>query len=201
MALPNDHTAGLRPGYPTPRAMVADNDLALGQIIQAVTESRFWENTVIFVIEDDSQAGWDHVSAFRTVGQVISPYSRLKTTVHTFYTQPSVIRTIEQILGLPPMNIQDAIASTMTDCFTGKKDLTPYKFIPNNIQLDEMNRGLTSLSGKALYFAKASMLPGFDGIDSGDDDLMNRILWFDAKGNSPYPAMLAGIKNTEDDEN
>jgi YVTN family beta-propeller protein len=201
MALPNDHTDGLRPGSPTPRAMIADNDLALGQIIQAVTESRFWENTVIFVIEDDSQAGWDHVSAFRTVGQVISPYSRLKTTVHTFYTQPSVIRTIEQILGLPPMNIQDAIASTMTDCFTGKKDLTPYKFIPNNIQLDEMNRGLTSLSGKALYFAKASMLPGFDGIDSGDDDLMNRILWFDAKGNSPYPAMLAGIKNTEDDEN
>jgi YVTN family beta-propeller protein len=200
MALPNDHTAGLRPGSPTPRAMVADNDLALGQIIQAVTESRFWENTVIFVIEDDSQAGWDHVSAFRTVGLVLSPYSKLKSTVHTYYNQPSVVRTIEQILGLPPMNIQDAIARTMNDCFTGKKDLSPYKYSPNKIRLDEMNPGLASLSGKALHYAKASMLPEFDGIDTGNDDLMNRILWFDAKGNTSYPGRFAGTNNAEDDE-
>jgi hypothetical protein len=99
------------------------------------------------------------------------------------------------------MNIQDAIASTMTDCFTVNKDLTPYKFIPNNIKLDEMNPGLTSLTGKALHYAKASMLPEFDGIDTGDDDLMNRILWFDAKGNTPYPGRFAGTKSTGDDEN
>ncbi len=78
IALPNDHTAGTRPGYPTPRAMVADNDLALGRIVEAFSKSRFWENTVIFVVEDDSQGGWDHVSAYRTVSLVISPYSRLK---------------------------------------------------------------------------------------------------------------------------
>ena len=100
IALPNDHTAGIRPGSPTPRAMVADNDYALGKIVEAFSKSRFWENTVIFVVEDDSQSGWDHVSAYRTVALVISPYSRLKSTIHTYYTQPSMVRTIEQILGL-----------------------------------------------------------------------------------------------------
>lgn len=78
MALPNDHTAGTRPGYPTPRAFVADNDLALGRIVEAVSKSRFWNNTVILVVEDDSQGGWDHVSAYRTAALVISPYSRLE---------------------------------------------------------------------------------------------------------------------------
>jgi YVTN family beta-propeller protein len=201
MALPNDHTAGTRPGSPTPRAMVADNDLALGQIIQAISESRFWDSTVVFVVEDDSQSGWDHVSAFRTVGLLISPYSRLKSTVHTYYTQPSVVRTIEQILGLPPMNIQDAIATPMTDCFGPNRDINPYKFLPNNIPLDEMNPGLSSLTGKALHYARASMLPEFDGIDTGNDDLLNRILWFDAKGNASYPDRLSGSKNTDDDNN
>ncbi len=99
IALPNDHTAGMRPGSPTPRAMVADNDVALGRIVEAFSKSRFWENTVIFVVEDDSQCGWDHVSAYRTVSLVISPYSRLKNVNHTYYTQPSMVRTIEQILG------------------------------------------------------------------------------------------------------
>ena len=192
VALPNDHTNGTRPGYPTPRALVADNDYALGRIVEAFTKSRFWENTVIFVVEDDSQGGWDHVSAYRTVSLVISPYSRLKTVNHTFYTQPSMVRTIEQILGLPPMNIQDAIANPMTDCFTNDPDITPYKAIPNNIPIDEMNPPLTSLTGKALHFAKKSMLPEFDGVDSGNDDLLNRILWFAAKGNTPYPAKFAG---------
>ena len=92
VALPNDHTAGIRPGSPTPRAMVADNDFALGRIVEAFSKSRFWENTVIFVVEDDSQGGWDHVSAYRTVGLVISPYSRLRNTNHTFYTQPSMVQ-------------------------------------------------------------------------------------------------------------
>jgi hypothetical protein len=198
MALPNDHTAGTRAGYPTPRAMIADNDLALGQIVEAVSKSRFWKNTVIFVVEDDSQSGWDHVSAFRSIGMVISAYSRFASTNSTYYTQPSVVRTIEQILGLPPMNIQDAIANLMTDCFKNEADLTPYTCKPANIPLDEMNPPLASLSGKALYFAKKSSLPEFDGIDSGNDDLMNRILWFNAKGAIPYPAKYAG--NADEDE-
>ena len=191
IALPNDHTAGMRPGSPTPRAMVADNDLALGRIVEAFSKSRFWKNTVIFVVEDDSQSGWDHVSAYRTVSLVISPYSRLKNVNHTFYTQPCMVRTIEQILGLPPMNIQDAIAHTMSDCFKETPDMTPYKALPNNVPIDELTAPLSSLAGKALHFAKKSMLPEFDGVDTGNDDLLNRILWFAAKGNTPYPGRFA----------
>jgi hypothetical protein len=190
LALPNDHTGGTRPGIPTPRAMVADNDLALGQIVEALSKSRFWESTVIFVTEDDSQNGWDHVSAYRSVALVLSPYSRMKNTNHTYYSQPSIVRTIEQILGLPPMNIQDAIANPMADCFTNEKNLTSYDAVPNTIPLNEMNPELTFLNGKALHFARKSLLPEFDGIDSGNDDLMNRILWFSAKGNTPYPSLF-----------
>lgn len=202
VALPNDHTAGVRPGYPQPRAMIADNDAALGRIVEAFSKSRFWENTVIFVVEDDSQAGWDHVSAYRTIALVISPYSRIKKTIHTYYTQPSMVRTIEQILGLPPMNIQDAIANPMYDCFTSVPDKTPYKALPSNIPIDAMNPQIISLRGKALYYAKKSLLPEFDGIDSGNDDLLNRILWFAEKGNTPYPSKYAGkpeMNNNEDD--
>jgi YVTN family beta-propeller protein len=200
LALPNDHTGGTRPGIPTPRAMVADNDLALGQIVEALTKSRFWENTVIFVTEDDSQDGWDHVSAYRTVGLVLSPYSRFKNTNHTYYAQPSIVRTIEQILGLPPMNIQDAIANPMYDCFGSEKNLAPYVTLPNNIPLNEMNPQLTSLTGKALHYAKKSMLPEFDGVDTGRDDLLNRILWFAAKPNNPYPAKFEGSEDEMDEQ-
>lgn len=201
VALPNDHTAGTRPDYPTPRAMVADNDLALGRIVEAFSKSRFWETTVIFVVEDDSQGGWDHVSAYRTVSLVISPYSRLKSVNHTFYSQPSMVRTIEQILGLPPMNIQDAIANPMTDCFGSVPDKTPYQALPNNIPLDEMNPQLLSLNGRDLHYARKSMLPEFEGVDAGNDDLLNRILWFAAKGNTPYPAKFAGAVSDEADKN
>jgi hypothetical protein len=200
VALPNDHTTGIRPGYPTPRAMVADNDAALGKIVEAFTKSRFWHNTVIFVVEDDSQGGWDHVSAYRTVSLVISPYSRQKNVNHTYYTQPSMVRTIEQILGLPPMNIQDAIANPMSNCFGGISDLTPYLAVPSNIPIDEMTAPLSSLSGKELYFAKKSMLPEYDGVDSGNDDLLNRILWFAAKGNIAYPSKFAGAVSDVKDE-
>jgi YVTN family beta-propeller protein len=200
MALPNDHTGGTRPGIPTPRAMVADNDLALGRIVEAVSRSRFWESTVIFVVEDDSQGGWDHVSAYRTVCMVISPWSKLNKTNHTFYSQPSIVRTIEQILGLPPMNIQDAIANPMTDCFGTVPDYSPYVASNANIPLNEMNPALSSLSGKELHFARKSLLPEFDGIDSGNDDLLNRILWFTAKGKVSYPSQYAGSVNLRDED-
>ncbi|HAX94362.1 MAG TPA: phosphoesterase [Bacteroidales bacterium] len=203
IALPNDHTAGVRPGAPTPRAMVADNDAALGRIVEAFSKSRFWENTVIFVVEDDSQGGWDHVSSYRTAALVISPYSRLRKTISTYYTQPSMVRTIEQILGMPPMNVQDAIANPMADCFGNTPDLTPYTALPSNIPIDEMNPPLSSLKGKALHYAKKSMLPEFGKVDSGNDDLLNRILWFAEKGNQPYPSKYAGALRSEseaDDE-
>jgi phospholipase C len=181
--------------------MVADNDRALGLIVEAMTKSRFWENTVIFVVEDDSQGGWDHVSAYRTVSLVISPYSRLRSVNHTFYTQPSMVRTIEQILGLPPMNIQDAIANPMADCFGNVMDKTPFTAVPSNIRIDEMNPQLVSLNGRALHYAKKSMLPEFDGIDSGNDDLLNRILWFAEKGNTPYPSKYAGADKDDREGN
>ena len=111
LSLPDDHTAGTSPNFPTPQARVADNDLALGRIIDVITHSRFWDSTVVFITEDDSQSGWDHISPYRTTGQVVSRYSALGKTVHTNYNQTSMVRTIEQILGLPPMNIIDATAS------------------------------------------------------------------------------------------
>ena len=155
--------------------------------MEAVTKSRFADSTVIFITEDDSQAGWDHVSAYRTTGYVISPYSRLRKTISTNYNQTSIVRTIEQILGLPPMNVIDATALPLFDCFTDKANPTPYTALPNRIRLDEMNKPLTSLRGRALYYARESMKQAEEGIDTGEDELMNRILWFAAKGNAPYP--------------
>jgi len=192
MALPNDHTGGTRPGLPTPRAMVADNDVALGQIIEALSKSRFWKNTVVFITEDDSQDGWDHVSAYRTVGMVVSPYSKLKKTVHTNYNQVSVVRTIEQILGIPPMNISDATAMPMFDCFSATPDLSPYHPLPNQIPLDEMNKDLSQLKGTALHYARKSMEPQFDHIDTGNDELFNRIIWYAMKGKEQFPNRYSG---------
>lgn len=200
MALPNDHTGGTRPGLPTPRAMVADNDLALGQIIEALTKSRFWKNTVVFITEDDSQSGWDHVSAYRTVGMVISPYSRIGEVLRTNYNQPSMVRTIEQILGMQPMNIMDATAKPMFDCFGQKADLTPFQCLKNQIPLYEMNPPLSALKGAALRYAEKSMEPQFDGIDSGDDQLFNRILWFAMKEKAKYPKRYSGKDEDEEEE-
>jgi hypothetical protein len=167
--------------------MVADNDLALGRIVEAITRSRFWKNTVIFVTEDDSQSGWDHVSAYRTLGLVISPYTKSRGTVSTQYNQTSMVRTIEQILGLPPMNIMDATAMPRFDCFGAGPDHTAYRAVPNRIPLDEMNPELSSLRGKALYYAKKSMESQFDHVDAGDDQLLNRIIWSAVRGKESYP--------------
>jgi len=198
MALSNDHTSGTRPGLPTPRAFVADNDLAVGQIIEAISKSRFWKNTAIFITEDDSQDGWDHVSAYRTVGAVVSPYSRLKQTVKTNYNQVSLLRTIEQILGIPPMNISDATAMPMFNCFSATPDFTPFTSVPNEIPLNEMNKSLAELKGAALYYARKSMEPQFDHIDQGDDDLFNRIIWFAMKGKELYPKKFSGKEEKGD---
>ncbi len=188
MALSADHTEGIRPGFPVPQAMVADNDLALGRIIEAISKSRFWKNTVIFVTEDDSQDGWDHISAYRTTGFVISPYSTIKKTVSTNYNQTCMVRSIEQILGIPPMNIIDATALPMYNCFTDKPSLSPYHCLPNKVKLNRITPAISTLKGRRLFYAKQSLRPEFDHIDGGDDDRFNRILWFAAKGNKAYPA-------------
>jgi hypothetical protein len=197
MALSDDHTIGMRPGYPKPKSMVADNDLALGRIIEAVSKSRFWKNTVIFVTEDDSQDGWDHVSAYRTTGFVVSAYSCMQKTVSTNYNQTCVVRSIEQILGIPPMNAIDATALPMFNCFIDKPSDYTYTAVPNRIPINDVNPGFSALKGKALYYAKASSQHQFDHIDGGNDDLMNHILWYASKGKKPYPEKLAG---SDDDQ-
>ncbi|MDP4291991.1 MAG: alkaline phosphatase family protein [Bacteroidota bacterium] len=199
LALPSDHTAGTREGCPIPRAMVADNDLALGKIIEALTKSRFWDSTVVFVTEDDSQSGWDHVSAYRTTGFVISPYSHLQKTVHTNYNQTCMVRTIEQILGIPPMNVIDATALPMFECFNSPKEPSAWESLKNQIPLNEMNKSTATLKGKAKKYALLSATSQFDNIDGGNDDLMNHILWYAAKGNVPYPKQMTLPKKERKD--
>jgi YVTN family beta-propeller protein len=193
LTLPCDHTNGTNPGSPTPRAMVADNDLALGRIVEAVTRSKFWPRTCIFVVEDDPQNGFDHVDGHRTVALVISPYTKRKFVDHTNYNQTGMVKTIELILGLPPMNQLDLSATPMRHCFQDRPDLTPYTCLPNRVRLDEMNRPLKELKGKALKWALKSLALKLDEADQADEDTLNRILWHATRGyDTPYPERYAG---------
>lgn len=190
LLLPNDHTSGTRPGLPTPQSAVADNDLALGQIVEVISNSKFWKETCILVTEDDPQAGLDHVDGHRTVGLVISPYTKRGKVISTYYSQINMVRTIENILGLPPMNQLDLTAEAMFDCFTGKPDFTPYRALPSGIPLDQLNPPLTSLKGDQLFWAKKSLEQDLDEVDRIDEDTFNRIIWHAVKGYSrPYPAI------------
>jgi hypothetical protein len=186
LSLPNDHTAGTSPGFPTPNAMVADNDLALGRIIDRISKSKYFDSTVIFITQDDSQGGWDHISAYRTVGMVISAYSP-GDVIKSNYNQTSMVRTMEQILGLPPMNVIDATAQPMFDCFSDSKRSFSFNYLPTNIPLDEMNKPLSALRGIEKKYAKQSMNEVYNEVDGGEDDEMNRIIWFYAKGKKKYP--------------
>jgi hypothetical protein len=186
LSLPNDHSAGTSPNFPTPDAMVADNDLAVGRIMEIISKSKCWDSTVVFITQDDSQGGWDHVSAYRTVGLVLSPYSSGKV-VSSHYNQVSMLRTIEQILGIPPMNIMDATSRLMTDCFKNESVKTTYTALPNNIPLDKMNKPLNTLRGKEKRFAEMSQNELFKEVDGGKDDEMNKVIWYYTKGKKAYP--------------
>lgn len=201
ICLPNDHTSGTRAGAPTPAAQVADNDLALGQIVEAISRSAFWAKTCIFAIEDDPQAGWDHVSGYRTTGYVISPYTRRKAVVSTQYNTTSILRTMELILGLPPMNQIDATATPMSDCFTDMPDLTPYVAEPTNIPLDQMNPNPKEVSDATLrQDAIASARLPLEQVDRCPEDVLNRILWHAMKGpHQPYPTWALTVDREEDE--
>jgi YVTN family beta-propeller protein len=190
ICLPNDHTSGTKPGAPTPAAQVADNDLAFGQIVEALSKSTFWKDTCIFAIEDDPQAGWDHVSGYRTTAYVISPYTKRGAVVSTQYNQTSLLRTMELMLGLPPMNQLDATATPMTDCFTDVADLRPFTAVPNNVPLDEMNPAPKAIRDHRLRRnAEISARLPLDEVDQCPEDVFNRILWAAMKGPEvPYPA-------------
>lgn len=189
MLLPDDHTAGTNPGAPTTRAMVADNDLALGRVVEALSKSRFWRETTIFVVEDDAQNGVDHVDGHRTVALCVSPYTRRGAVVSDLYTQVSMVATIERILGLPPMNQLDLAAPLMTTCFTKQATLAPYAVRPARIRLDEMNPAMNVLKGKQREWARQSMQQNFTIPDAADEEVLDRIIWHSVKGvNTPYPA-------------
>jgi YVTN family beta-propeller protein len=204
ICLPNDHTSGTRFGSPTPSACVADNDLAFGRIVEAFSHSRFWKETVIFGIEDDPQNGFDHVSGYRTTAYCISPYTKRGTVVSTQYNTTSILRTIEQILGLPPMNQFDATATPMFDCFTDSPDFTPYECVPNQVALDKMNPNPEDISDTLIRsHAVISARLNFKKIDACPEDTLNRILWHSIKGSdSLYPIWAVTlIQEEEDDDN
>ncbi|MDP4103464.1 MAG: alkaline phosphatase family protein, partial [Bacillota bacterium] len=139
MWVTNDHTSGSATGSPTPQAMVADNDLAVGKIVDLISHSPYWKDSVIFVTEDDSQNGLDHVDGHRQPAYVISPWVKRGITNSHYWTVINMVRSIEQILGLPAMNQNDAAAEPMSELFTDKPDFTPYNFVPNQIPLDTLN--------------------------------------------------------------
>ena len=189
ICLPNDHTSGTKANSPTPAAQVADNDLAFGQIVEAISHSPFWPKTCIFAIEDDPQDGWDHVSGFRTTAYVISPYTKRNAVVSTQYNQTSVLRSIELILGLPPMNQIDATATPMSDCFTDVPDATPYvaaagEHSPGPDEPEPQGNLGPTLRKDALVSARLDLREA----DRCPEDVLNRILWHAMKGpREPYP--------------
>jgi len=200
ICLPNDHTSGTSPGSPTPAAQVADNDLAFGQIVEAISHSKFWKDTCVFGIEDDPQDGWDHVSGYRTTAYIASPYAKRKAVISINYNQTSLMRTMELMLGLPPMNQFDATATPMSECFVDEPDFTPFKSVPNNIPLDQMNPPAQAIKDPVQYrHAVASSRLPLAKPDQCSEDLLNRIIWYAQKGSTaPYPAWA--INSTDDDD-
>lgn len=192
--LPSDHTMGTTPGVHTPSAMVADNDLALGQMVEALSNSPFWNEMAIFVVEDDAQNGVDHVDGHRTVAMVISPYAKRGAVDSTFYSQPSMLKTIELILGLPTMSLFDLIANDMRGSFTDTPDFTPYEAITPEQDLFELNPPATALSGERLAGALASAEMRWEVPDAVPTETLNRIVWHEIKGwDVPYPEVADAV--------
>ncbi|MEZ6141945.1 MAG: alkaline phosphatase family protein [Zavarzinella sp.] len=182
LRLPNDHTSGTRVGKPTPTAQVADNDLALGMVVEAVSKSKFWPETAIFVIEDDAQNGPDHVDAHRVVALAISPYTKKNYVDSTMYSTSSMLRTMELILGLDPMSQFDAAAMPMYHSFQAKPDVAPYKHLIPKTDLKATNEA-------NAWGAKWSERANLEQEDAADDILFNEVIWKSVRGaNSRMPA-------------
>jgi YVTN family beta-propeller protein len=187
MSLGEDHTRGMSPGQLSPESSVASNDLALGKMIDAITHSKFWPETAIFVIEDDAQNGPDHVDAHRTVGLVISPYTKRNAVDSTHYTTSSFVRTIETILDIPTMTQFDTHATPMYESFMTKPDLTPYSMLDERLALDVHNpeTGTLSMLSKKLDFSD---------YDRADPNTLNYIL-YEALRHEPAPAPVRSIES------
>jgi DNA-binding beta-propeller fold protein YncE len=190
--LGNDHTAGTTPGGPTPKSSVADNDLALGRMVEAVSHSEFWNDTAFFILEDDAQNGADHVDAHRSLGIVVSKYAphpaagQAAVVDSRFYTTVSFLRTMESLLGVPPMNNNDALAPLVSSLFAGPGDMAPF-----DADLANKENGLIYTANKrSAPGAAESQHMDFKHPDHADPDKLNVILWQDAMGTKPVPAML-----------
>lgn len=203
LRFPNDHTAGTTPGSPTPKASVADNDLAVGRAVEAISHSPYWDDTAFFILEDDAQNGADHVDAHRSIALVVSKYSPRGTgsgpfVDSRFYSTVSMIRTMEEVLNLPPMNNDDALCSVISNLFTGPGDQAPFTADYSNRD----NGLIYTANTRNAVGARESAKMDFSHEDRVPTDKLNVILWRDAMGEKPVPAMLKvhGKKADKDDD-
>jgi len=204
LRFPNDHTTGMKNGFPTPQFMVADNDYAVGRLVEAVSSSVYWKDTAIFIVEDDAQSGPDHVDSHRSVGLAISAYNRRGALIHKFHSTVSMIRTIEMLLGIAPMNQLDASAVPM-DIFQETPDLTPYKALLPTIAADNLMTRKPKDKATAEWMKKSNR-QNFAHADMADPKVLNAVIWFACTGNGAalpeaaqlpaYQAMRPGIAQT-----
>ncbi len=190
MRLPQDHTAGSRAGSWTPEAMVADNDLALGRVVEALSQSRFWRETVVFSVEDDAQDGPDHVDAHRTEALVAGGFVRRGAVDSTPYTTCSMLRTIELILGMGPMSQFDAAAEPMRACFQAAPDTGPYRALPARVGIDGRNPAKGARAARSARF-------DFSREDLADEQEFNRAIWAAVRGEGsrmPAPVHAAFVR-------
>jgi hypothetical protein len=209
LRFPNDHTTGMKNGFPTPQFMVADNDYAVGRLVEAISSSVYWKDTAIFIVEDDAQAGPDHVDSHRSVGLAISAYNRPGALIHKFHNTVSMIRTMEMLLGIAPMNQLDASAVPM-DIFQETPDLTPYQAVLPTIAADNLMTVKPKDKASAEWMKK-SMQQNFAHADMADPKVLNAVIWFACQGNGAqapqtaelpaYQAMRLGIAKMEEHEN
>lgn len=194
LQLPSNHTSGTTPGMTTPKAMVADNDRALGLVVEALSKSPFWPRMAIFVVEDDAQNGVDHVDGHRTVALAISPYTRRGAVDSTVYAHQSILKTIELMLGLPTLSLFDLIANDMRASFQDTPNLAPYQSVTPKQDLAELNPAAAALQGEALKGALASAAMRWDVPDAVPSAVLNRITWHSIKGwNTPYPDPVRAV--------
>src|SRR5215467_8433392 len=183
----NDHTAGTSRNRPTPQFFVADNDFAVGRMVEEVSKSPYWKDTAIFIVEDDAQDGPDHVDAHRSPGLVISAYNRPGALVHEFHSTVSLIRTIELCLGIEPMNFFDSNA-TPIDIFTDRADLRPYQAILPTVSLDNVMQPERPTRAM-LEYMRLTDQQNLTRADMADPAALNKIIWFSVRGEEPMPGI------------
>ncbi|MBM3783269.1 MAG: bifunctional YncE family protein/alkaline phosphatase family protein [Acidobacteria bacterium] len=191
MTMTSDHTEGRNPAAPRPRSMLADNDYALGRIVEEISKSSLWSKSLILVVEDDAQDGVDHVSGRRTLALAIGPHIKRGVLDSNHYTHISMVRTIQDIFRIPPKTLYLANARAMNSVFQPNAKPEPYTAIEPKIRLDDMNPPATALKGREKWAALESAKMNWHDLDDVPSDTLNRILWGDAKGwDKPYPGRI-----------